>query len=95
MAVIYDNPMSNFPLLVAASSAAVFLLSGGYTLVPREFYDPACNIKGNVSYNSGERIYHIPGQRDYADTRINSEFGERWFCSEDDARAAGWRRAGR
>lgn len=24
--------------------------------------DPSCNIKGNVSINTGERIYHVPGQ---------------------------------
>lgn len=53
-----------------------------------------CNIKGNISINSGERIYHVPGQRDYAETIIRSEYGERFFCSEQEARAAGWRRSG-
>lgn len=51
-----------------------------------------CNIKGNVS-TRGERIYHVPGQKYYDDTRISASHGERWFCSEADARAAGWRRA--
>jgi hypothetical protein len=54
---------------------------------------PECTIKGNVSINTGERIYHVPGQRRYAETRISPQYGERWFCSEDDARAAGWRKA--
>ena len=53
-----------------------------------------CNIKGNVSVASGERIYHIPGQRYYTDTIIRQEYGERYFCSEQEARAAGWRRSG-
>lgn len=52
-----------------------------------------CIIKGNIS-NSG-RIYHLPGQENYADTRIDPSRGERWFCSEAEARAAGWRRARR
>lgn len=52
-----------------------------------------CAIKGNIS-KSG-RIYHMPGQRDYAATRINEAKGERWFCSEAEARAAGWRAARR
>jgi endonuclease YncB( thermonuclease family) len=52
-----------------------------------------CTIKGNVSSNG--RIYHMPGQRDYARTRISAARGERWFCSEAQARAAGWRRARR
>ena len=53
-----------------------------------------CPIKGNISYNGGQRIYHVPGQHYYAETVIDSSRGERWFCSEGEARAAGWRRAG-
>ena len=53
-----------------------------------------CAIKGNVS-RSGERIYHVPGQANYRQTRIAEAEGERWFCSEAEARAAGWRRARR
>jgi hypothetical protein len=52
-----------------------------------------CAIKGNISSNG--RIYHLPGQENYADTRINPARGERWFCTEAEARAAGWRRARR
>lgn len=51
-----------------------------------------CRIKGNISWG-GERIYHVPGQEYYAETRIDLGRGERWFCSEDEARQAGWRRA--
>lgn len=54
-----------------------------------------CRIKGNVSYNSGERIYHVPGQEDYSRTKINLNYDERWFCTEEDAITAGWRKAGR
>lgn len=52
-----------------------------------------CNIKGNISQDTGERIYHVPGQRYYDATRISVRHGERWFCSEDEAREAGWRRS--
>lgn len=54
-----------------------------------------CDIKGNVSYTSGKRIYHVPGQEDYESTRISEARGERWFCSEAEAEAAGWRKASR
>lgn len=50
-----------------------------------------CIIKGNIS-GSGH-IYHLPHNRDYGRTRINEANGERWFCSEADAQAAGWRAA--
>jgi hypothetical protein len=53
---------------------------------------PSCVIKGNISM-SGERIYHVPGQRYYDETRIKPAYGERWFCSEEEARAAGWRKS--
>lgn len=53
-----------------------------------------CDIKGNISVHSGERIYHVPGQRYYASTIIRPEYGERWFCSEAEARSSGWRRSG-
>lgn len=47
----------------------------------------ACNIKGNRS-RRGEWIYHVPGMPYYAETRA-----EQMFCSEREARAAGYRRA--
>lgn len=50
-----------------------------------------CTIKGNIS-KSG-RIYHMPGQKYYDQTGINAARGERWFCSEAEAVAAGWRRS--
>ena len=49
-----------------------------------------CQIKGNIN-RDGDRIYHLPGMRSYANTRINEADGERWFCSEDEAVRAGWR----
>ncbi|MGW5960657.1 thermonuclease family protein [Methylorubrum thiocyanatum] len=49
-----------------------------------------CTIKGNIS-RKGDRIYHLPGTRDYERTQINEASGERIFCSEEDAKAAGWR----
>lgn len=53
-----------------------------------------CNIKGNVSATTGERIYHVPGQKYYSATRISPQYGDRWFCTEQQARAAGWRKSG-
>lgn len=49
-----------------------------------------CKIKGNVS-RKGDRIFHIPGSPDYERTVINEGAGERWFCTEQEAIAAGWR----
>jgi endonuclease YncB( thermonuclease family) len=49
-----------------------------------------CQIKGNIN-RKGDQIYHVPGSRDYDKTVIDVGSGERMFCSEDEAKAAGWR----
>ena len=66
----------------------LFTCDGGCTTAP----DPTCNIKGNVN-SRGERIYHTPALRDYDRTNVRPEEGDRWFCTEEEARAAGFRRA--
>ena len=49
-----------------------------------------CPIKGNVN-RKGERIYHLPGSRDYGKVVLSPAKGERWFCTEAEAAKAGWR----
>lgn len=85
---------------IARPRNALFLfglaLAGGMTLYRTPFqsaFSPSCNIRGNISSTTGERIYHSPGQAFYAETSIKPWRGERWFCSEAEAQAAGWRRA--
>lgn len=51
-----------------------------------------CAIKGNIS-GSGGKIYHAPWSPWYDKVIIDLNRGERWFCSERDAKAAGWRAA--
>ena len=51
-----------------------------------------CPIKGNIS-TAGERIYHTPWSPYYGRTQISEAHGERWFCDEATAQAAGWRSA--
>ncbi|NEQ65293.1 MAG: cold shock domain-containing protein [Symploca sp. SIO2D2] len=58
-------------------------------------YLPWCNIKGNISHNTGSQVYHMPGMKDYQSTVIDPAKGERWFCSEQDAIANGWSKAPR
>ncbi|MGO8065817.1 succinoglycan biosynthesis protein exoi [Rhizobium leguminosarum] len=53
----------------------------------------SCDIKGNISTETGERIFHVPGQKYYSQTKISPQSGERWFCSEFEAWAAGWRKS--
>jgi len=50
-----------------------------------------CPIKGNVTENG--RIYHLPWSPWYDRIRMDGTKGKRWFCSEGEAIAAGWRAA--
>lgn len=60
--------------------------------VVEQQHQQSCNIKGNIN-SKGEKIYHLPGQKYYAATKIDTANGERWFCSEQEALTAGWRAA--
>lgn len=48
-------------------------------------------IKGNI--NRGQKLYHVPGCRDYASTRIDERHGERWFETPRQAELAGFHRS--
>ena len=56
--------------------------------IPAIFRD--CQIKGNIN-SEGDHIYHTLGSPYYHKTRIDSFKGERWFCTVEEAEAAGWR----
>ena len=60
--------------------------------VPEGVADCENPIKGNIN-SKGRRLYHRPGDRSYAATKINESYGERWFCSEREAEDAGWEAA--
>jgi micrococcal nuclease len=49
-------------------------------------------IKGNINAE-GVKIYHVPGGGSYTATVITPANGERWFCTEQEAQANGWRKA--
>lgn len=60
---------------------------------PQGCDDPpmGCVIKGNISFDTGEKIYHLPDQEYYDATEINPAYGEKWFCTEEEAESNGWR----
>lgn len=57
------------------------------------FHPPGCEIKGNISISTGEKIYHVPGGEFYEACVINPDYGERWFCTEQEAIDNGWRKS--
>ena len=49
-----------------------------------------CEIKGNFHRGTKDRVYHLPDCYNYKTVVINPNDGDRWFCSEKEARAAGF-----
>ena len=65
---------------------AILLASASGPVAP----SPDCTIKGNVN-TAGECIYHQPTSRWYTQIKMKISKGTRWFCSVDEAEAAGCR----
>jgi endonuclease YncB( thermonuclease family) len=65
---------------------AILLASASGPVAP----SPDCTIKGNVN-GAGECIYHTPTSRWYARIEMKISKGTRWFCSVEEAEAAGCR----
>lgn len=47
-----------------------------------------CPIKGLI--RASEKYYALPWSADYERAKVRIDRGERWFCSEDEAKAAGF-----
>jgi endonuclease YncB( thermonuclease family) len=67
-------------------ASAILLASASGPVAP----GPDCTIKGNVN-RAGVCIYHRPSSRWYAKIEMREIKGTRWFCSVDEAEAAGCR----
>jgi hypothetical protein len=71
-------------------ASAILLASASGSVAP----SPDCTIKGNVN-SAGECIYHLPTSRWYKKIEMKISKGTRWFCSVEDAEAAGCRETNR
>jgi hypothetical protein len=91
-------------LLLVALPAALLLGAGVASAVQTQWFTapsfraifniaPHCTIKGEVNFITRDRVYHLPGQFYYPRVTVSLPRGERWFCSEAEARSAGWRRS--
>jgi hypothetical protein len=92
---------ANVSIIAALVAGSIIALAGfpepnsssGFTnFGVTESLPVSCDIKGNIGA-SGERIFHLPGQRYYSRRLVSPSNGERWFCSEQESRQAGWRKA--
>lgn len=52
-----------------------------------------CSVKG-VTGGDGQRLYYVPTDPGYDAITVDPAAGDAVFCSDEDARRAGWRREG-
>lgn len=50
-----------------------------------------CKIWGNVNQNKETKIYHCPNDPNYYPQNFKASQGDRWFCTEEEAIAEGFR----
>ncbi len=53
---------------------------------------PKCNIKGNLGNSKNTKIYYLPDCGVYPNTQVQLYLGDQWFCSETQAKKAGFRK---
>jgi len=54
---------------------------------------PECVIKGNIDKSTGTRLYYYPGCAQYKFAIVEKDIGEDWFCTEKEAKEAGFEKA--
>ena len=81
--------------LLAAAHQAKKEKRGVYSprCTQKEPPNPRCPIKGNIEKHYRHKIYHLPGCSGYNTVVVERDRGERWFCSEAEAQAAGFHRS--
>jgi len=58
--------------------------------------NPKCNIKGNIDpSNSAGKLYYYPGCVQYNTAIVEKDRGEQWFCTREEAEAAGFIKSSR
>lgn len=53
---------------------------------------PDCNIKANN--NHGQKTYFLPNCSNYGNTTVEIDKGDNWFCTESEAKKAGYKKSG-
>ena len=51
-----------------------------------------CLIKANIRH--GDKTYHLPECRNYDQVIVDTSYGDKWYCTEDEAIEEGFMKAG-
>ncbi len=55
-------------------------------------FSKECVIKGNINKRY-EKDYFLPGCPNYKRVKVDPRKGEKWFCTEEEAKADGWQKS--
>jgi endonuclease YncB( thermonuclease family) len=83
--------IKNFAEIATANKSGIF---GKKCTQITNMENPKCVIKGNARIGENTKIYSIPGCESYASTLIQLYLGDQWFCTEAEAKKAGFTKAG-
>lgn len=86
---VNDSPYQ--PLLLASEDNAKAAGRGIWSGKCTKSSDQNCLIKGNSDPKFGTKIYHLPDCYNYRKIVVNEKDGDHWFCSEEEAKKAGFR----
>ncbi|MDO9027240.1 MAG: thermonuclease family protein [Candidatus Roizmanbacteria bacterium] len=84
------NIESQYSLIIEKSAEEAKNAGRGVWSNRCETKKPGCLIKGNFRIADHTRIYHIPDCYNYDKIIISPGTSDRWFCSEEEAKAAGF-----
>ncbi|MBU3957298.1 thermonuclease family protein [Patescibacteria group bacterium] len=84
-----ENPSFGAALLAAEDSARQAKRGIWSSLCMKE----GCLIKGNVRRDRGTKVYHLSDCYNYEKIVVNERGGDQWFCSEEEAKKAGFRKS--
>ena len=93
-----QNSLKTFGGIIISAAIALLLIEFNPRSSPSPIQlnaKPECTIKGNISVDTGNQIYHLRGMEDYKSTVIDFSPLEKWFCTESEAIANGYRKAAR
>lgn len=57
-------------------------------------HKPGCDIKGNISTKGEGKVYYLPRCPNYHTLILDAKKGEQYFCTEAEAKKAGFHRSG-
>ncbi len=58
------------------------------------YHKPGCDIKGEIYMEWNDKVFYVPTAKSYGAVVMDDTYSHRWFCTENEATAAGWRKAG-